>query len=271
MTANQAAQNRMAPKSIVPANWEIPAELRQRLGDKAGRQRALVTDGHLLLVLHRPPKKDETERVGRYFWRKPDGTWLSNELGGGSAAVTRHLTEFSDAIDRFDRLEEAAQNVTDYFHVLESVTPLHRSARNQHAALQQAREQLPDDRDLINFRDRAYEIERNAELLLADTRHGVEFAVAKKSEEQADAAHQMAVSSHRLNLLVAFFFPIATLATIFGSNLRHPLEEYFPPPLAFYIVLGVGLFMGLALFSYLTALSRARFRPTAGGNISERG
>ena len=52
-------------KSILPATWEVPAEFRSRLGEKAGRQRAMMAEGHLLLVLHAPPKKDEPDRKGR--------------------------------------------------------------------------------------------------------------------------------------------------------------------------------------------------------------
>jgi len=83
-------------KSVLPATWEVPAEFRSRLGEKAGRQRARMAEGHLLLVLHAPPKKDEPDRKGRLFWRKPDGTWLSNELGGGSAALAKHLNEYAE-------------------------------------------------------------------------------------------------------------------------------------------------------------------------------
>ena len=32
-------------------------------------------------------------------------------------------------------------------------------------------------------------------------------------------AQSMAVSAHRLNLLVAFLFPLASMATVFGMNL----------------------------------------------------
>jgi hypothetical protein len=243
----------MPARSILPATWDVPAALRQRVGEKAGRQRAMEAEGHLLLLLHKPPKKDATERVARIFWRKPDGAWQSNELGSGPGALSRHLGEFAELIERCDRQEDEAQSVADQFQVLAAATPLARSARNLHAAMQQARELLPGDHDIINFRDRAYEIERAAELLVADVRHAMEFAVARRSEEQTAAAHRMAVSAHRLNLLVAFFFPIATLATLFGANLTHGLDDIIPPPLAFLSVIGVGLFLGLAIAGYLQA------------------
>jgi hypothetical protein len=243
-------------KSILPATWEVPAEFRSRLGEKAGRQRAMMAEGHLLLVLHAPPKKDEPDRKGRLFWRKPDGTWLSNELGGGSAALAKHLGEFAEIIDKMDRQEDVAFSVDEYYTILDAMGPIQRTARNLHATLQEARKLLSADRDLINFRDKAYDIERTAELLYSDVKNALEFAVAKKSEEQAAAAHQMAVQSHRLNLLVAFFFPLATLVAIVGSEMRHGLEEYLPYPYLFYAVIAVGLVLGALLAGWLGLLNR---------------
>lgn len=240
-------------KNILPATWEIPAAIRERLGDKVGRQRAMAADGHLLLVLHKPPKAGDNERQGRFFWRKPDGSWLSNDLGPGSAAIGKHLSEFSDIVERFDRQEENATTVDEMFKIIEAMSPMHRSTRNLHSALQEARTLISADRDLINLRDRAYEIERAAELLLSEVQTALEFALAKKTEEQTAAAHQMALASHRLNLLAAFFFPIVTLCSIFGVSLRHGIEDYIPAPYPFLAVIGIGLAMGFVLCSILAA------------------
>ena len=90
----------MVPKSVLPPAWEVPSEFRERLGERVGRQRAMLAEGHLLLVLHRPPKKDETERFARLFWRKPDGTWQSNELGNGPTALARHLGDFAEMMTK---------------------------------------------------------------------------------------------------------------------------------------------------------------------------
>lgn len=233
-------------KSILPAHWDVPQEFHDRLGERVGRQRAMIAAGHLLLVLHRPPKPNEMERQGRFFWRKPDGSWDSNELGSGQTALEKHLVDFTDRIIELDRQQEAAKLSTEYFSVLEATAPVHRAARNLHATLQHARQECPQIHELINFRDRAYEIERNSELLYEDTKNGLEFAVAKRAEEQADSSHKMALASHRLNQLAAFFFPMVTLASIFGTNLKHTLEES-QPPIPFLTVMGLGLFAGIVL------------------------
>jgi hypothetical protein len=132
-----------------------------------------------------------------------------------------------------------------------------------HAALQDAREKVSGDRDLINARDRAYELERSAELLVGDVRNALQFATARKAEEQAAAAHRMSVSAHHLNLLVAFFFPLAALTAIFGTNLSHPLEKYLPPPYAFLSVIGAGLVLGGLLTSYLLDSTPPAVDPSA--------
>lgn len=109
----------------------------------------------------------------------------------------------------------------------------------------------PNDRDLILCRDRAYDIERAAELLYNEAKNALDFAIARRSEEQAAHSLRMALSAHRLNLLVAFFFPIATLSAVFGVNLAHGYEQQFAP-LPFLGVLLLGLGSGLLLKSFVT-------------------
>jgi Mg2+ and Co2+ transporter CorA len=206
----------------------------------------MSADGHLLLVLHRPPRPDDDQRTGRFFWRAPDGQWMSSDLGKGPQAMLKHLGEYIELIEKYDRQEEQADEAEDYFRVLRDLLPLLRAARNLHQVLQEGRRSCPEDRDLINFRDRSYEIERTAELLYNGTQHGLDYAVARRSEEQARSSHAMAVSAHRLNLLAAFFFPLATLAAVFGMNLTHGLER-ISGPIPFVVLLLVGLALGFAL------------------------
>ena len=41
---------------LIPADWELPAVLRIRVGHGPGRQRILEAEDHLLLLLHDVPK-----------------------------------------------------------------------------------------------------------------------------------------------------------------------------------------------------------------------
>jgi hypothetical protein len=241
----------MEAPSILPPSWNVPQLFRDRLGAKVGRQRAMSSEGHLLLVLHRPPQRDEDERIGRFFWRSPEGNWTSSDLGSGTTAMNRHLEEYADVIEKYDRQEEAADEAEDYFNVLNGLSPVLRAARHLHQVLQEARQSCPEDRNIINYRDRAYDIERTTELLYNGTRNSLDYAVARRAEDQARSSHAMAVSAHRLNLLVAFFFPIATLAAIFGTNLEHGLEK-FSPPLPFVAMMAVGFVLGFGLRAFVT-------------------
>jgi Mg2+ and Co2+ transporter CorA len=209
----------------------------------------------LLLVLHAPPKPNDSERTGRFFWRNPQGEWLSKDLGSGIRSLAAHLDEYEDAIHKLDRLEEQATTIDEYFRVLEHLTPLHRSARNLYQVLQEARQLCPNDREILNMRDRAYTIERNVELLFQETKNGLDFRLAKQAEAHSHAAQRMVVAAHRLNMLAAFFFPIATLTAIFGVNLRHGYEEQYAPSL-FLLMVVVGLLLGFLLSLFVARRPR---------------
>jgi len=241
----------MAKGEILPPGWQVPQTFRDRFGEFAGRQRAMFDDGHLLLILHAPPRPEDDERQGRFFWRQPDGTWNSERSGAGHLALGKHLDEFFELLHKLEQQDEEASRAEDYFAVLYAIAPLQRAARNMHQALQQAREMVPENKELINLRDRAYQIERMAELLYAEAKNSLDFIIAQRTEEQAETSYQMAVASHRLNVLVAFFFPIATLSAVFGVNMLHGWEGH-PPPLPILVMLGVGLVIGVVLKSFVT-------------------
>lgn len=235
---------------LLPPDWPVPEALAARLGDSAGRQRAMAADGHLLLVLHEPPAVGRGDRTGRLFWRDPNGQWLAKAPGDGLPALKRHVGEFADRAEELEKRWTTADSADDFFRLLRDLAPLHRAARNLHATLQQARELVPDDRDLINLRDRVGEIERTIELLHGDAKNGLDYTVARQAERQAARTYDMAVSAHRLNLLAATFFPVATLSTVygavFGMILAHGDGGWSSPAL-FWSLLVFGLLCGFVL------------------------
>ena len=248
--------------SLLPADWDVPAALRARLGTTAGRQRILDGAGHLIVVLHAPPGADDAERRGRFFWRDPSGQWRAAPKAERVSSLEDHLNDFRTAIERLEQAEDAAHEARDYFELLDRVAPMARSIRNMYEALQQARETMPDDRRLIVARDQAYDLTRRADLLQNDAKNGLDFAVAWQAEQQAENSYQMAVSAYRLNLLVAFFFPIATLSALFGANLGHGFEHFDQQnaPLTLVALIAAGLFFGFVLTGFITRPAR---RPNA--------
>jgi hypothetical protein len=244
------------PKSPLPPSWDVPGEIRSRLGERAGRQRAMAAAGHLLLILHAPPKADENERAARFYWRKPEGAWQASETSGGANTVGKHLDEYARRLEQLDRAVDEAARAHDYFAVMSQLAPLVRSCRNLHRTLQDARELVAGDSEIISLRDRAYDLERVSELLYEDAKNGLDFAVARRAEEQAAASRRMELAAHRLNLLAAFFFPLATLSAVFGVNMVHGFEDH-NPPWSFLTLCAVGLGLGL-LFTLFMSIGAPR-------------
>lgn len=160
----------------------------------------------------------------------------------------RHLAEYAQAIERLDLVDTQTKSAEDFFRTLEGLAPLRRAAENLLDVVSEARKLVPDDRALINHRDRAYDLTRTAELLYAEAKNLLDYDIAKRAEQHAVAAHRMATSAHRLNVLAALFFPMATVAAIFGMNVPHILEKYDSP------LLWLGLVGGALLVGLLLAL-----------------
>ncbi len=240
----------MHKSSLLPATWNVPTEFVDRLGKQVGRQRTMVAEGHLLIILHAPPNPEDMYRKGRFFWRQPDAIWHDSEFKGGPDALNRHLDEYQQLLEDFDEKVDQATNSLEYLEVLNHLGPVYRTLCHTTQALQIAREAIPKDKLLIDYRDNAYRLERTAELLIEDAKNALEFIVAKQAEEQAQASARIELSSHRLNLLIAYFFPIATLSTIFGSNFRHGFEQYMMP-YPFVFMVGTGLALGFVIHLFL--------------------
>ena len=237
----------MSSPSILPKVWEVPQIFRDRLGSTVGRQRTMFHEGHLLLVAHEPPQVDEFERRGEFFWREPNGTWHSGNGRPGIDGLRTHIEEYASRLNEVSEQEEKVQTSDELFVLIEELAPLQRATRNMFTILQEARELVKEDRAIIDFRDRAYELTRQSDLLSQQLQAALDYRLAKQAEEQARASHEMAIAAHRLNSLAAFFLPIATISSVFGASLKHQMEDYLPPwPFVGMVV--VGLVAGVVLW-----------------------
>ncbi len=227
----------------LPANWDLPEAIRRRFGQKrAGKQRAMVSEGHLLLVLHTVPTRDMDERDAVFFWRKPTGEWESTARGQGLFTLRQHVDAFESIEEQLSERFKHANKAEDYFEILQDVAPVSHAAKNLHDTLQSAREAISADQDIIDLRDHAYDVQRSLELLSLDTRHALDVHIARKSEEQIRLSMQSIRSEHRLNILAAIFFPLTAIASIFGMNLRSGLEGLSVA--AFWIIFVFGSVLG---------------------------
>jgi hypothetical protein len=219
--------------ALLPKNWDVPQIFRDRLGSQAGRQRTMVAEGHVLLILHEVPDPGTPdERKAHFFWRSPAGEWRSTGTAGrGVGPLRAHVEAYASAVDALEARVERASTADDYFAVLHVVTPLRRSARNMHQALQDARDALKDDKDVIALRDRAGDVERAAELINSYAHDGLEFTVARRAEDNARFAQQANLSAHRLNVLAALCLPVTAVGSVLGMNLEHGWEHASAPSL----------------------------------------
>lgn len=240
---------------ICPPTWNLPPSLRQRLGQTTyGRQRAIVGEGHVLLVLHKPPGPGEAKREGVLFWRNPAGEWQFNRGGPGPGGLKRHLQSYGELETKLFADYEAAADTAALFGVLEALTPLVRAAHNLHEALQTAREATGPDPFVIEMRDVAYDLDRNLTVLMEDVRNAIQYRTAREAEAQAALGRQALQASHRLNILAALFFPLTAIASLFGMNLAHGFSE--DSPAIFWTVTAGAIAVGFILLTWVLARPR---------------
>lgn len=237
--------------STLPLTWELPDQIRQRLGQKGlGQQRAMIAEEHLLLILHKPPRHGNTKRDGVLFWRQPKGLWRTTVGIDGLAGVWRHVKSYGVAEEKLRQTYEQATTAEAYFHLLEELSPLQRAAHNLHLTLQTARDGMPDDTDIIDLRDAAQECDRALELLYIDTKNALDFALARQGEAQARLSLQSVQTAQRLNILAALLLPLTALTSLFGMNLSSGLEDL--PPVFFWVIFAAGILAGLLLRHWIS-------------------
>jgi len=99
----------------------------------------------LILILHKLPIAGSSQRELGMFWRSSDGTWKSNELGGGIQALQQHVNEYGNRALELEDMENKAVAADDFFYVRNEIPPVHRAAKNMFAAISRTYEVLPTD------------------------------------------------------------------------------------------------------------------------------
>ena len=231
---------------VLPAAWTVPDAIRARFGKEAGRQRAMIHDGHLVLVTHAVPITGDVVRKAALFWRNPEGAWrAAGEAKGSFSALVELVESYRTRVLTLESDLERAKSANDYFTILNGVAPFLRAARNLHKTLQEARDKITTDAALIALRDTAYDVERTAEIVSTDARSGLDFVIAKQAEAQSALSDHIVRSSHKLNLVVALFLPITALGSMLGMNLVHGFEKTAEP----------WLYWGAVVFSFIVGFA----------------
>lgn len=224
-------------------SWSLPEAIGRRLGRESyGAQRALHEEGHLLLVLHEPPQTAGGAREHAVFLRTPDGAWAFHGQPGGEQSLRRLLDRYQERLTKGLTAYDEADDAVDLFALIERVRPVARAAVNLHAALQAAREAVGNDAELITVRDRAVEVMRGLELLLADAQLALNFRLAQQAEAQTRAALANQRAQEKLNTLAAWTAPLLAVGAVFGMNLRSGGEAI--DAWLFWVVLVAGMVAG---------------------------
>ncbi len=238
----------------IPSGWKLPEEITKRLGSRSGKQRVIAENDHILIILHKVPKKNESKRKSLFFWRDPSGEWKASESGDPFQVLDKHLESYAKVESDLDALYDKAVKAQDFFILLENITPVERAIKNTDATLQSARELAGEI--FINYRDRAHELNRNISLLYTHSKNGLDYAIAKRTEEQSEIQEQALIAGHRLNVIMALFLPITAVASLLGMNIPHGLENSSTN--VFWSIVIVSGLLGLVMRSWVLRKPKAK-------------
>ncbi|MFT5527785.1 MAG: hypothetical protein ACI9HK_005770, partial [Pirellulaceae bacterium] len=162
----------------VPKIWDLPFEIRSRVSEHAGRQRAMTADGHLFVVMHRVPEARTTRRHSVYLWRNRKGEWKFSERGAGVEGLSTIVDGYEETVERLEKMQDEANTPDQWYAVVEHAAPVLRAARNLFETLAEARTALesPADRGALQPAcDRVSAAARSSELLHQDAKNAIEF------------------------------------------------------------------------------------------------
>lgn len=251
----------------LPAAWQAPPGIQNRLGSQVGRQRAIIdeslADGEkspLLLVLHEMPEHGR-DRQGVFFWHDLAGAWQVYRVGApynpredGLVALDAHLAHYEAVEEELREQYERARRARHYLAILEEVALKRHAAENLYRALEAARSLMRDKRidydiEIINLRDRAYNLEREFDLLYQDTQNALDYR----------EAHAVEI----LNLLILIFFPLSIITSLFETGITAQILTLAPaidPLIMTICLLAAALLLGIGLY-LLISPSHKQHRP----------
>jgi hypothetical protein len=252
----------------LPPDWQAPPDIQSRLGVQVGRQRAIIdenmADGQkspLLLVLHEIPERGQP-REGTFYWWDRNHQWFIYRQGeaynpqeDGLAALSAHVGRYEAMLDQLRDDYEEARRAYHYLAILENVALKGHAADNLHRTLETARtfmreKQIAYEVEIINLRDRAYNLKREFDLLYLDTQNALDYREAQASEV--------------LNLLILIFFPLSLIASLIQTGITDQILTIAPaidPLIMTICLLAAALLLGVGLYLLITP-SRKRFRRT---------
>ena len=241
-------QSKTRGKTLIPKAWIIPEVFRSRVGADVGRQRLMHEEGQLLVVLHSVPRaEDKGYREGALFWVDEVKNWKSFPRSGGRSALRELVESYRRRIGDLDIELDNKSTAEGIHEVIDEAAPVLRAARHMLSVISELRKELTDDREVLAIRDLAISIERGADLLVQDAKTSLDFLIARSAAEQAAEAASATKEAKKLNRLAAFFFPLMTLASVFGMNRPGDMTDSG----GVWFVVFLGLIMGVVVSNIL--------------------
>ncbi|MAG94219.1 MAG: hypothetical protein CMJ48_10765 [Planctomycetaceae bacterium] len=247
--------------------WALPESIERRLGPNTyGRQRIIHEDLELLIILHAVPRSDDGHVEHAVFWVRPDGEVEFNGRPNGARELRLLVQSYEQAFEELEGRYERASSSHALFQIIEELAPITRACKNMSITLQAAREAMRENGLILEMRDATAELQRGYELLLGDTKVGLEYRIARTAEKQATKAAEAVDAQHRLNILAAIFFPLTAVATIFGMNLQHGYEQ--EASILFWGVSALGIGLGLWVKMWVVRVRGGQKSAAAGSGDS---
>jgi hypothetical protein len=216
----------------LPPAWQAPPDIQNRLGAQVGRQRAIIDESladdeksPLLLVLHEIPER-AVPRQGVFYWLDLNRQWFVYRQGqpydaaeDGLAALRDHFARYEAVQEELRADYEQARRAHHYLAILENVAQKSHAAENLHRTMETARtfmreKKIDYEAEIINLRDRAYNLEREFDLLYQDTQNALDYREARSSEI--------------LNLLVLIFFPLTLVTSLIQTGITDQILTIAP-------------------------------------------
>lgn len=228
---------------VIPDSWELPKKLRARVGKTIGRQRTIQEDGHTIILLHQVPNTKEKVRHSACCWILPDGTMHFHPQ---TEKFDKVFESYRHKINLLEKDYQNANSALKYFQILEDITPIHFGTIRMATALQMARDHLPDNRQVLLWRDETFELERETEIFQVRTKNAMDYHQSKSVEDLSQITFELSKTSHKLNMMATFFVPMMAICGLFGMNIFSGLEHesYFP---LFWIIAVTSILIGICL------------------------
>lgn len=246
----------------IPENWDIPQNLRKRIGKTIGRQRTVQADNHTIILIQQAPNANDKTRKGACCWIAPDGQMKFHPANENFDAL---FNGYRKKLDQLEADYKTADSAVKYFKILEEITPIHFAAIRMASALQSARELVSNNRQVLLWRDETFEIERESEILQNCAKNALDYYQAKSVEDLSKITYSLSITSHRLNQIATIFVPLMAIAGLFGMNIHNGLEDS-TSLLPFIFVCILSLILGFALsFFFRTPKQKVNKNNTTSG------